>query len=234
LGFHYGDMEGVGLHIAVDSQGHATMQSMQTFAHGRDGAREVPIENCTLTEDGRACVFVGLGGHPSYADNFVLRSQFFDKVGDRWRITPEIFIDCSPDKINTPGIPLAWSSLGRLADSNNMVFSASSSPKDFTELQRERVEWSRYNPYLFLTKLYHWIVNLISLHLVHPEIRMEPPANWSTLLETAPAQRATSLGPDIALEQPPLIADEVPVTVIGHNEDATISDALLTRPSGLR
>lgn len=172
LGFHYGDIEGVGFYVNVDPDTkEATIESMQTFAHGRDGARRVPIADCTI-RDSRVCVFVGLGGHPAYADNFVGRSQFLDKVGDTWQITPSAraIVDCSPDKLvaDDPAIPISWRKLPRLADSNNMIMTAgSTSPHTQAQLTQEEREWHRYEPYLLLTRAYHWIKDFI-VHIFSP------------------------------------------------------------------
>jgi hypothetical protein len=93
FGFHYGDCEGVGIHVKVEN-GKATFGSLQTFAHGSKGARNVLPKDCTF-KDGRVCVFVGEGPHPSYADNFIGRSKFADRTGDKYHLVPETFIDVS-------------------------------------------------------------------------------------------------------------------------------------------
>lgn len=157
-GLHYGDCEGVGMYVTVNDEGVASLESMQTFAHGRDGAREVPAADCTY-RDGRPCVFVGLGGHPSYADNFVGRNRFIDVVGDAYHITPTIFNDVSPDKRESKSADMlpAWCTFPRLADSNPIAFSKTCCPLDAEDLTKQAEKWHRYKPVLFLTRAWNWI-----------------------------------------------------------------------------
>jgi|GEM_PF-4986784 len=175
FGFHYGDCEGVGVYVNVDDQGKASLKSLQTFAHGRDGAREVNAKDCTF-ENGKICVYVGLGGHPSYADNFVGRNKFADVVGDTYKITPTTFIDTSPDKVaeKSQDIPASLSTFPRLADSNPMIHSGTSHPKNATELKSQSQEWHRYNPMLGLTKVWNKIKSSFQSLLGHKKDKQAP------------------------------------------------------------
>ena len=175
FGLHYGDCEGMGLYINVDDKGQASIKSMQTFAHGRDGAREVAAKDCTF-EKGQPCVYVGLGGHPSYADNFVGRNRFMDVVGDAYKITPDKFIDASPDKVaqKSPDIPASLSTFPRLSDSNPMIHSTSCYAKNEQELGEQSKEWHRYNPVLFITKAWNKIKSSVKNLLGYKEEKQPP------------------------------------------------------------
>lgn len=172
FGLHYGDCEGMGLYINVDDNGRASIKSMQTFAHGRDGAREVETKDCTF-ENGRPCVYVGLGGHPSYADNFVGRNKFMDVVGDAYKITPTEFIDISPSQDNEK-IPPSLNTFPRLADSNPMNFSNIAYARNAEELATQSKQWHRYDPVLFITKAWNKIKSTISNWLGNVEENMQP------------------------------------------------------------
>lgn len=99
---HSGDWEGVYIKVKINDEGKASVDHMQTFAHGRSGARKVMSDKLTYDEKGRPCVFVGEATHPSYSDNFPGRSKFLDKVGNGFQLEPSEFVDLSPDVVK-PG-----------------------------------------------------------------------------------------------------------------------------------
>ncbi len=86
LAVHAGDWEGVYVKVKIDEQGNTKFDHMRTFAHGRSGSVERGPDRTTFDENGAPCVFVGEATHPSYADNFPVRSKFFDKVGNATRL----------------------------------------------------------------------------------------------------------------------------------------------------
>lgn len=96
---HAGDWEGIYVKVKIDDQGKAELDHIQTFAHGRSGARKVDASRLTYKEDGSPCVYVGSATHPSYTDNFTGRNKFMDKVGDKFSLRPtgKDFVDLSPD-----------------------------------------------------------------------------------------------------------------------------------------
>ena len=183
FGLHYGDCEGVGVYIKVDGNGKASLDAMQTFAHGTKGARRVDTKDCTFKNE-RPCVFVGLGGHPSYADNFVGRNKFMDVVGDAYKITPNKFYDVSPDIIalanghtskenSDPNLvkvanelPAGCSTFSRLADSNPISWDG---PKNEQEIEKNATKWNQYNPSLVLTKAWHKIKSSVKGLFGHKE-----------------------------------------------------------------
>lgn len=168
FGFHYGDCEGVGMFVKVDDNGKMSLDSMQTFAHGAKGARRVDAKDCTF-EDGRVCVFVGEGGHPSYADNFIGRNKFLDRVGTAYKITPEKFSDVSSDIIklaqgkvdpNTESkekqdvaatIPKAWHAVRNMSDSNPLSTVGTKAAEDILS-EEKLTKWNKYKPILVLEK----------------------------------------------------------------------------------
>ena len=193
FGFHYGDCEGVGIHITYDeASSKAQFQSMQTFAHGRKGARRVGVEDCSFDENGKVCVFVGAGGHPSYADNFVGRNIFMDIVGDAYRLDPSRFIDVSEDVLHialdsTKGVhskhlaatypnlakdaltmPGTLSGFSRFADSNPLAYDGE---KTQEEIRRLSETHNNYKPFLLFTKLWQAFTRFISsiINRVKPE-----------------------------------------------------------------
>jgi hypothetical protein len=174
FGLHYGDCEGVGIHVKVDAEGQATFDSMQTYAHGSKGARNVPAKDCTMDANGKVCVFVGVGVHPSYADNFIGRNKFLDLVGDAYRIEPTRFVDVSKDVVDlaiaqtkpeyTPSestkyiedeskkLPPSLSAFSRIADSNPLSRSKINNAAVVEKLQHTH---NRYKPFLFVEKTWN-------------------------------------------------------------------------------
>lgn len=94
--FHAGDWEGVFIEVLINEKGVATIDHMQTFAHGRSGARKVQIDELDF-QGTHPCVYVGCSTHPSYTDNFWFRNKFADIVGDKYSLIAKEFIDLSPD-----------------------------------------------------------------------------------------------------------------------------------------
>ena len=178
LGFHYGDCEGVSIFVNINDKDECVFDSMRTWAHGRDFSRNVPHDQCTYDERGHPCVYVGLGGHPSYADNFVGRNAAMDLVGDAYQITPDEFFDTSQDILSAAlaqhdeknpevfaafpeniqqkakELPHSLSAFRRIADSNPATFSRGKNPQEVHAYNFDEVA-NRYKPFLFFTKLWH-------------------------------------------------------------------------------
>ena len=118
---HPGDWEGVYIKVKIDD-GMATVDHMQTFAHGRSGARKVDGSDLVYDENGAPCVFVGEATHPSYAENFAGRNKFLDKVGDHTRLDPrhspekQKLVDLSPEAERP-----AWTAAKRWGDCDLMT-----------------------------------------------------------------------------------------------------------------
>jgi hypothetical protein len=156
---------------------------MQTFAHGSKAARSVPAKECSTDDHGHVCVYVGAGGHPSYADNFIGRNIFMDLVGDAYSIKPTSFIDVSRDVLQVAldltqtkskkrledqrphlvpaakKIPASVSGFTRYADSNPLAHSNIVCQE---EVDRLELTHNHYRPFLFLTKLWKLITHLFT------------------------------------------------------------------------
>lgn len=151
LSFHYGDWEGVYIYVKINEDTHtAILDHMQTFAHGRDGARQVPAKDLKYDSDGHPCVFVGKYTHPSYASNFSGPNKFVDWVGNNSRIKPEEFIEIGDVETRPPIIKYCR----RLGDTEPMIWSESSYAKDYEEYTEKSKEWNRYKPSKFWSKIY--------------------------------------------------------------------------------
>ena len=167
FGFHYGDAEGVGIHVSVEADGSISLQSMQTWAHGRGYAQHLASKDCTFDENGNICVFIGVGGHPAYAHNFVGRNSAMDLVGDTYKIEPTQFIDVSEDMLKLARDPELLQSTHALANSARMIpgslsaFTrfADSNPLAYHGIKSEQ-QWidnfspfNRYSPWLFFARI---------------------------------------------------------------------------------
>ncbi len=227
-GLHYGDCEGIGMYIKVDDQGVASLKSIQTFAHGRDGAREVPVAQCTY-RDHRPCIYVGLGGHPSYTDNFVGRNRFVDVVGDTYHITPTLFNDISFDKLAEKSDDMfpAWCTFPRLADSNPMAFSRTSCPKDAADLIEQSKEWHRYKPVLFLTRAWHWLRKKIQEKLLGRVAEPPIPPQLELVKQSTAVATITSPGSQPLTPSADRSTIERPVVPTTSTLPANPDDALL-------
>ncbi len=114
---HAGDWEGVYVKVKIDDSGKAGVDHMQTFSHGRSGARKVDASKLHYI-NGRPCVYVGSATHPSYAENFAFRNKFLDKVGDRFILSnPTEFVDLSPG-IEKP----AWTKSSQWGRADLMIY----------------------------------------------------------------------------------------------------------------
>lgn len=182
FGFHYGDCEGVGIHIKVNDAGEASFDFLHTFAHGAKGSRIVQKEDCTFNEKGQVCVYVGEGPHPSYADNYVGRSKYLDRVGDAYKIEPTHFVDVgyagvlvareltnkdnqelptNAPKVDinhtknnevTEQLPAAMVAFERWAASNPLAHCGAKNPAEVAEVIQNR---NKYKPSLGLTRAWH-------------------------------------------------------------------------------
>jgi hypothetical protein len=182
FGFHYGDAEGVGIHVTM-KDGVASFKSMQTWAHGRTYAENVMASDCTFDEHGHVSVFVGLGGHPSYAHKFVGRNLPMDLVGDTYKIAPKEFIDVSPDVIKLASVlaekDLKAKQLALFTEENPLVESAIAVPgslsvlrrfadskpiahhgiKDEQHLNKQFKGYNNYHPWLLLARIKNFILS---------------------------------------------------------------------------
>ena len=195
FGLHYGDCEGVGIHIKVNATGEATFDFLQTFAHGSKGSRIVREEDCSFDEKGRVCVYVGEGPHPSYADNFVGRSKYLDRVDHAYILEPDHFIDVGYDGIlvareltnkhhqelptNMPKVdmslhkirevveklPDAVVACERFADSNPLAHCGAKNPAEVVETIKKR---NNYKPSLGLTNAWHKLMRHDTGHAQGP------------------------------------------------------------------
>ncbi len=176
LGFHYGDCEGVSVYVNINDEGECEFEGMRTWAHGRDYSRHVKASQCTYDAEGHPCVYVGLGGHPSYADNFIGRNSALDLVGDAYNILPNHFIDTSQDVLSAAlaltdeqseaaqafpksiqavarELPHSLTTFRRIADSNPATFSRGTSPDRVLSDDTDK-KANQYKPFLFFTKLW--------------------------------------------------------------------------------
>jgi hypothetical protein len=153
---------------------------MQTWAHGRDYAQNVAAKDCTFDKDGNVCVYVGVGGHPSYAYNFYGRNLPMDLVGDAYKIRADEIIDVSSDVIEAAksladtknidefkqtnpiaqlaiDIPGALSTIKRFADSNPLAYTNIVSE---TTLNEAFKKYNKYHPWILLIKIKNFFLSL--------------------------------------------------------------------------
>lgn len=162
--FHAGDWEGVEMNLKFDPKsGKPIIDSMQTFAHGRKGASTVPANQLTYTQDGRPCVFVGQGTHPSYAHNFVGRNKFMDLTGDKYKITPTKFVNLeqTAPKQDLPNFIKAG--FIKQGSPDNIYSQPNKSSNAFTheEYLAKSPSWNNYKPKMFLDKIYNKVKNTL-------------------------------------------------------------------------
>ena len=142
---HAGDWEGVYVKVKIDEEGQAKLDHIQTFSHGRSGARKVDASQLTYREDGSPCIFVGSSTHHSYTDNFVGRNQFIDIVGDKFTLRPkkEDLVDLSPDPaVQKPAWTVAklWGRADLMTHKADYVKSG----QEYTEKQTKK-DWLKYD-----------------------------------------------------------------------------------------
>ena len=238
LGFHYGDCEAVGIYVKIDDEGKAVFDGIRTWAHGRDFSRRVSAKNCTYDQEGHPCVFVGLGGHPSYADNFVGRNAALDLVGDAYHIVPNIFIDTSKDVISAAyaltdkdnsdaieafvkpiqevakALPHSLSGFRRIADSNPATFSRARTPNDVADFDTDPVA-NQYNPFLFFTKLWQ---KLKSLFIKQPESTKREPYKFDRVINDNEINTETMI---------PSSCRNILSCVLAENETGNINKTLI-------
>jgi len=135
---HAGDWEGVFIEVIIDNNGKATLDHMQTFAHGRDGARKIPAKWLDF-KDTHPCVYVGCSTHPSYTDNFWCRNKFVDIVGDKYTTKSIEFVDLSPDVLKP-----VWANCTRWGVSSLMTASNAVSSEEEYRASQAPDNWLKY------------------------------------------------------------------------------------------
>ena len=127
--------------------------------------------------------YVGVGGHPAYAENFVGRNSAMDLVGDAYKIEPTSFIDVSHDVLKVAldltkkeqnaehlanrhpkllesarMMPASFSGFTRFADSNPL---AHSRIIDQAAVDRLKNTHNNYRPWRIFTSLWRLILSVV-------------------------------------------------------------------------
>lgn len=224
---HAGDWEGVEINTKFNPEtGNPELSGMQTFAHGRDGARTVDLQDLTLNKDGRACVFVGEQTHPSYVDDFVGRCKFADRVGHKYEIVPDKFVNMGPDAKEHELPQFVKAGFNRQGDTAHMRIPSQAHAVDHKEYLEKSKEWNRYKPKLFFTKLYNKIKNKV-LHLLGKKEAKAPPASLDI-----PHQDFKS--PEVTKERPQSVAKAQEISAKKDNPRTKTSHAAKHAKKGRR